>query len=105
MKLITTEMEMVTAVRTAGSLLSLVFTYFAEESQTHSPKLTGKCNVSLFFFFWLHHKACRIIVPEWRLNVDPWQWEHRPNHWTTREFPKSSDFDSLNAKQISSLLL
>ena len=41
---------MLTAVRTARSLLSLVFTYFAKEGQTHSPKLTGKCNVSLFFF-------------------------------------------------------
>lgn len=51
MKLITTEVEMLTAVRTATSLLSLVFTYFAKEGQTHSPKLTGKCNVSLSFFF------------------------------------------------------
>ena len=30
-----------------------------------------------FFFFWLHHVACRILVPQPRMEPGPWQWKHR----------------------------
>ena len=35
------------------------------------------CIVWVFFFFWLHYVACRILVPQPRMEPGHWQWEHR----------------------------
>ena len=43
----------------------------------------------LFFFFWLHCKAHRILLVP-RLEVEPWPLATKvqsPNRWTAREFP------------------
>ena len=43
-------------------------------------------SVSLFIFFWLHHKACGILVPHPRIEPKPPAVEvWSPNHWTTKE--------------------
>ena len=45
--------------------------------------------VSLSLFFWLLHVTCRILVPWPRIEPEPRTVKAlRPNHWTTREFPR-----------------
>ena len=39
-----------------------------------------------FFFFWLYHTACRILVPQPEIeSVSPVVEVQRLNHWNTRE--------------------
>ena len=41
-----------------------------------------------FLFFWPHHEACGILVPQPGIEPGPSTvraWS--PNHWTAREFP------------------
>ena len=43
---------------------------------------------SLFFFFWLHHKTCGILVPPPGIKPAPPALEGQSfNHWTARESP------------------
>lgn len=40
-----------------------------------------------FFFFWLPHEACRILVPQ--AGIEPWSLAVKVqslNHWTAKEF-------------------
>ena len=37
-----------------------------------------------FFFFWLPHAACKILVPGPGTEPGLWQRKPNPNHWTTR---------------------
>ena len=47
-----------------------------------------------FLFFWLHHTACGILVPQPGIEpVPPPVGAWSPNHWTAREFPPPSFFD------------
>ena len=40
------------------------------------------------FFFWLHQRACKILVPRPGIEpVSPAVEAQSPNHWTAREFP------------------
>ena len=42
----------------------------------------------LFFYFWLHHAACGILIPRPGIEPMPPAVEVRSlNHWTTREVP------------------
>ena len=41
----------------------------------------------VFFFFWLCHTSCEILVPQPGTEPGPWAvWVQSPNHWTAREF-------------------
>ena len=33
--------------------------------------------ISFFFFFWLCHEACRILIPWAEIEPRPWQWKHQ----------------------------
>ena len=45
------------------------------------------------FIFWLHHAACRILVPWPEIKpVCPMMEVQSNNHWTTRDFPFSFHF-------------
>ena len=42
-----------------------------------------------FFFFWLHHTACRVLVPRPGIEPMPRAVEVQSrNHWTAREVPR-----------------
>ena len=68
-------------------------TYFwigtAELEETkYRSDLTGKWESLLhfFFFFWLHHTACGILVPQLEIEPTPPALEGWSlNHWTIRE--------------------
>ena len=46
--------------------------------------------MNYFFFFWLHHVACGILVPQPGIEPVPPAAEARSlNHWTAREFSKN----------------
>ena len=50
--------------------------------------LSWKMWASSFFFFWPHHTACRILVPQPGIEPVPPALEMQSlNHWTTREVP------------------
>ena len=65
----------------------------SNEATTHwlSVFFVTKCfspSPPFFFFFWLHHTACRIIAPQPGTEPGPLAVRlQSPNHWTTREFP------------------
>ena len=44
---------------------------------------------SFFFYFWLCHMGCRILVPRPGIKFMPLQWSSGLNHWTTKEVPPS----------------
>ena len=45
---------------------------------------------SFFFFFWPHHAACGILVPQTGMETEPLVGEAwRLNHWTVREAPST----------------
>ena len=51
-------------------------------ARTSRKRLLG-----LIFFFWLHHAACGILVPQPGIKPGlPAVRVLSPNHWTTREF-------------------
>ena len=44
--------------------------------------------IYLFFFFWLSHTACEILIPQPGIKpVPPTLGAQHSNHWTTREAP------------------
>ena len=44
--------------------------------------------LTMFFFFWLHHSACGILVPQPGIEPRPSAVKAQsPKHWTAREFP------------------
>ena len=58
-----------------------------------------------FFFFWLHHAACGILVPLLGIEPRPLAVNARgPNHWTVREFPSSGSFSKENKNTNSKTL-
>ena len=69
------------------------------QTYSHPPSKIANFSLShflsffLFFFFWSHHAACWILVPQPGDEPVPPAVEVRsPNHWTTREFPNFSFF-------------
>ena len=51
-------------------------------------KMTLLFSLSLFFFFWLSHAACGILVPLPGIKPGPLAVKAlSPNRWTAREFP------------------
>ena len=67
-------------------------------SHPHSNHLTfcchsdlSKTDFSYFFYFWLHHLVCGILVPQPRIKPVPPALEVCSlNHWTAKGSPKSS---------------
>lgn len=45
------------------------------------------CFYLFFFFFWLHHSECGILVPRLGMEPEPLQWKQGPNHRNSREVP------------------
>lgn len=49
------------------------------------PQRENLFSLSPFFFFWLHHVACKTFVP--RTGIEPLAVKApSPNYWTIREF-------------------
>ena len=60
-------------------------------SQGGSPTLSVR--TFLFLFFWLHHVACGILVPQPGIEpMPPALEEWSLNHWTAQEVPKAFHF-------------
>ena len=69
--------------------------------KVNMKSLVSQDKECIFFFFWLHHRACRILIP--LPEVEPWPSAvkaQRPYHWTTREFPRMHSLCSEQWGQI-----
>ena len=52
------------------------------------PPGTWRSYLWQFFFFWLYHVACGILVPQQGIEPVPSGVKRQsPNHWATREVP------------------
>ena len=62
------------------------FTETKMSKRSQIAKITQSMIPFFFFFFWLHHTACRIFVPQPGIEPVPPAVEVRGlNHWTARE--------------------
>ena len=53
--------------------------------QSPQRPITKKASIAFFFFFWLCHMACGILVPgPGNKHMPPAVEVQNPNHWTTR---------------------
>ena len=70
------------------------------EVSTSSIQMTnGTLTLHIFFFFWLHHLACRILVPQPGIEPEPWQWKC----WVLTPWLPGTSLESLTLMTSSSV--